>query len=348
MIAVADIKPHTKKISAIQRLDWVDYARGVAIIFVVFRHTMVGLYRSDVAVPGFLYQIQEFTVNFRMPVFFMLSGIFLSRAMNKNSQKNNFKKKAGTLLYPYLLWTFIFISFQILFSDYTNASRTAYDYLNILLQPRKLDHMWYLLALFTTSSLYILSYSYIKKRVVQLTAGIILHFLSFWLKEYSLFSDLCYYYIFLILGVYISDALLLSQHQNKKNFLKYTLLILPLFLTGQLYWLNYAEDNFYIMPLALVIILIACIFFYYFCRWAREMNIATFLITIGRHSLYIYILHILVISGFRILCVKFLSVDNPYFLVSGSLALGILIPILAYKSLNKYGFDKLFAIKSAS
>ncbi|MGZ8543812.1 MAG: acyltransferase family protein [Flavisolibacter sp.] len=345
MIAVPHSTISSKSPASQQRLDWVDYARGIAIIFVVFRHTMVGLNRSGLIVPTWLYQIQEFTVNFRMPAFFMLSGIFLAKAVMKKDRPDVFKKKVSTLLYPYLLWTTIFISIQILLSDYTNASRTPEDYLNIILQPRSLDHMWYLLALFTTTCLYLFSSRLIASAIAQLTLGVILHFLSYFVREYSLISDLGYYYIFLVLGVVLSQNLISSQGQHKYELLKVVLLLLPFFAFAQWYWLEYGKESLLLMPVSLGIILLACVFFYFFCRWARKQGIFTGLINIGRHSVYIYILHLLIIAGFRILATNLFHVQNVYVLVFGSLVLSIVIPILAYRNLGRFGFHYLFSLE---
>ncbi len=345
MIAVPQSTLSTKTHSAQQRLDWVDYARGIAIIFVVFRHTMVGLNRSGLMVPHWLYQVQEFTVNFRMPAFFMLSGIFLAKAVLKRDIADVFKKKTYTLLYPYLLWTTIFITIQIFLSGYTNASRTPEDYLDIILQPRSLDHMWYLLALFTTTCLYLLSSRLIPSAVAQLTLGVILHFLSYYVREYSLVSDLGYYYIFLVLGVALSQNLIASQDQHKYELLKIVLLLLPFFVAAQWYWLEYGKETISMMPVSLAIILLACVFFYFFCRWARQQQIFTGLINIGRHSVYIYILHLLIIAGFRIFATNVLHLQNIYLLVTGSLLLSIVLPIIAYRYLGKYGFHYLFSLE---
>lgn len=345
MIAVPHSTISTRTTTVKQRLDWVDYARGIAIILVVFRHTMVGLNRSGLTVPDWLYQIQEFTVNFRMPAFFMLSGIFLAKAVIKRETGEVFRKKSYTLLYPYLLWTTLFISIQILMSDYTNASRTPEDYLDIILQPRSLDHMWYLLALFTTTCLYLVSFKWINAPVAQLTLGVLLHFVSHFVREYSLVSDLCYYYIFLVLGVVLSRNLITSQAQTKTGLLRTVVLLLPFFVAGQWFWLEYGNESLGMMPVSLGIILLACVFFYFFCRWARMQEIFPGLVNIGRHSVYIYILHLLIIAGFRILATNLLNIHNVYILVLGSLLLSIILPILAYRYLGKYGFHYLFSLE---
>jgi uncharacterized membrane protein YcfT len=335
-------------------MAWVDYARGLAIILVVYRHTMVGLERSGIDVPAYLYNIQEFLVNVRMPVFFVLSGIFLGRTLFRKSAGELIKKKAYTLLYPYLLWTIILISFQILLSPYTNSKRTTADYLYIVTQPRNLDHMWYLLALFNTSLILILlSRSIFKRPALHLGFAFLLHFAHYFVGEYSLLSDLCYYYIFLCAGVQVSDLVLKYDAKTNRFLFRLLAFITPLFVIGQIFWFTHIGPNYqplqgwYLLPF-LIIIFVACVMFYCVCRLLYNAGIVKWLNNIGRSSLYIYILHILVISSVRIFCTKVLHISSPYILIGCSLILGILIPMFVYYLSAKFqGLNYLFSLEKS-
>lgn len=318
-------------------MEWVDYARAIAIILVVYRHTMVGLQRSAQEVPSFLYNIQEFLVNVRMPVFFVLSGIFLGRSIINRPGMEIFRKKASTLLYPYMLWTIILISMQIFLSDLTNSKRTFEDYKYIITQPRELDHMWYLLALFNTSALLILVSKWmVKHPVLHLALAALLHFSHIFVYEYSLVSDILYYYVFLAVGVHISGLVLRYDQVGNRFIARALLIALPVFIAGQLFWFHNIDENYaplvtaYLLPF-LIIILVACFVFYCVCKLLYNSGRAKWLNTVGKSSLHIYILHILVISSFRILCLKVLGIDNIYVLIGGSLVLGIGLPVIIYR-----------------
>lgn len=333
------------------RLGWVDYARGLAILLVVYRHTMVGLIRSGLNVPYQLFSIQEFLLNVRMPVFFVLSGVFLARAYEKRPVLKVFKKKVNTLLYPYLLWSVILISIQILLNKYTNSNRTAHDYLYIITQPRELDHMWYLLALFNTTMLMLLLFRFaLKYPLFHFTIALTIHFFYFYFIDYSLFSDLMYNYIFLVSGVQAYKYIQNLEKISLARLILIFLMVLPFFIAGQLYWLNNIDDNYrplkewYLFPF-LLIILVACIIYYLASRILFKSGRAKWLGWIGRYSLYIYILHILVISSERILFSHFLGVTNVYFLITLSLASGILVPIFVYRSSEKLGGRYLFSLE---
>lgn len=334
-----------QKTAGNKRLDWVDYARGMAILLVMYRHTIVGLTRSGIKVSHFVFQLQEVVFNFRMPVFFVLSGVFLAGSLKKRSLTSIFNKKASTLLYPYVIWSVVLITFQIIFSAYTNSSRTIKDFSYILLQPRELDHMWYLLALFNTSALFLLLWKVLYKYpVVNIVLSIILHFLSFYLKDYSFFSDPFYHYIFLVLGVYASRYLISLNEKPVSFFLIWLLIISPFFIAGQYFWLYHQDQTDKFWVLFLLIIIIACAYFCIVCNIIYHLTFFKWLRVIGKNSLYIYILHIYFISLFRVVSIRVLHIDNVIFLITGSLILGALIPLAIYRTSVRLNMKYLFSL----
>jgi len=330
-----------------RRMQWVDYARGIAILLVVYRHALVGLKMSGQDVPDFLYNIQEYALNFRMPVFFMLSGFFLSQSVLKYNMTQLMRQKISTLLYPYLLWTVILITLQIFFSAYTNGERTVHDYRYIVTQPRELEHLWYLLALFNTSALFILGWKFVNdKPVLHFLIAVGLHFLSFALKDYSLFSDPFYHYVFLLIGVYIANYLKSIDDEGNRPLVRGLLMLTLFFVAGQWFWFNYRPETPMLILPFLVIILVACAFFYCFCRLLYNLRFIPGLSFIGRNSLYIYVLHIFFISSFRVLAIRVLGIENIYVLALGCLALGIFMPIVIQSIFKRLGMWYMFRLDS--
>jgi fucose 4-O-acetylase-like acetyltransferase len=329
-----------------KRLGWVDFARGLAMLLVVYRHSIVGIQRSGLSIPPAVYYIQEFVYNFRMPVFFLLSGFFLALGLKKYSVSTLVTKKLYTLLYPYILWSVILITLQIVMSQYTNSVRTISDYRLILTQPRQIDHMWYLLALFNTSVLFLFLYTRLRKFIIiHLALALSLHFLCFLFQDFSFFSDLCYYYIYLVLGAILADKLIYLESLSTKKLFGGLLVVLPFFLLGQYFWLSKQPEVVGLALPFLVITLIACSFFYLTCKLLFSGGIALWLTEIGRNSLQIYILHLLLISSFRIMLIQVFSVTNIYLVLGGSMILGIIGPILIYRVLQHWGCWFLFSLE---
>src|SRR3984885_9435504 len=126
------------------RMAWVDYLRGIAIILVVYRHALLGIERSNVYVPTALVNANMIFYSFRMPLFFILSGIFINGSIARTTTGPLIYTKLENLLYPYLLWSFIQVTLKIALRGSTNADRGFIDYTYILYQPRNMDQLWYL------------------------------------------------------------------------------------------------------------------------------------------------------------------------------------------------------------
>src|SRR5258708_12206844 len=63
--------------SAPGRIDWVDYAKGICIVMVVMMHSVLGV-ELAAGQAGFMHVLVAFAKPFRMPDFFLISGLFLS------------------------------------------------------------------------------------------------------------------------------------------------------------------------------------------------------------------------------------------------------------------------------
>lgn len=84
------------------RVDWVDYAKGFCIVFVVMMHSTLGV-ESAVGKEGWLHPLVEFARPFRMPDFFMLSGLFLALVIDRD-WRTYLDRKVAHFVYFYLLW----------------------------------------------------------------------------------------------------------------------------------------------------------------------------------------------------------------------------------------------------
>ena len=87
------------------RVDWVDYAKGFCIIMVVMMHSTLGV-EADAGREGFMHVVVAFAKPFRMPDFFMISGLFLARVVDRD-WRTYLDRKVVHFVYFYLLWTAI-------------------------------------------------------------------------------------------------------------------------------------------------------------------------------------------------------------------------------------------------
>jgi fucose 4-O-acetylase-like acetyltransferase len=333
----------TNKIS---RLEWVDYAKAIAIILVVYRHILIGIQRSGLAVDQWLINANEIVFSFRMPLFFVISGMFISKSITKRRDSNFVGYKFDTILYPYLIWGFIQISIQIFFSKYTNADRGLMDYLYLILQPRKIDQMWYLFALFNVSILFYFFHSLLKnKNLIILSLALIFYGSSVWVKEYSLIHDVLYYFIFFVIGYLISNFML--NPSNYRFFYSYKpfLILTPFFWFTQWYWLNNQAMNMYLFA---GIALLGTFYIFSISFILARGNYVPFLKIAGRYSLQIYLLHVMIIAAVRIILTRFFELEQVEVILLIGWGLGVCLPILLYKSIDKTKLVLLFRSKMFS
>ncbi|WP_417667928.1 acyltransferase family protein [Roseibium sp.] len=90
------------------RIDWVDTAKGICIIFVVMMHSVRG-FEAAAGETGWMHAIVAFAKPFRMPDFFLISGLFLSNVINRD-WKLYLDRKVVHFFYFYLLWLVIQIT----------------------------------------------------------------------------------------------------------------------------------------------------------------------------------------------------------------------------------------------
>ncbi|UTD26522.1 acyltransferase [Bradyrhizobium sp. WD16] len=91
--------------AAAGRLDWVDYAKGICIVMVVTMHSTLGV-EAAAGRDGFMHLVVAFAKPFRMPDFFLISGLFLARVIGRD-WRTYLDRKVVHFAYFYLLWVTI-------------------------------------------------------------------------------------------------------------------------------------------------------------------------------------------------------------------------------------------------
>jgi uncharacterized membrane protein YcfT len=93
-----------------RRVAWVDYAKGFCIIMVVMMHSTLGVEKAADAT-GWMGIVVAFAKPFRMPDFFMISGLFLARVIDRD-WRTYLDKKVFHFAYFYALWLTIQFAFK--------------------------------------------------------------------------------------------------------------------------------------------------------------------------------------------------------------------------------------------
>lgn len=129
------------------RVDWVDYAKGVCIILVVMMHSTLGVEKA-VGHSGHLSAFIEWARPFRMPDFFLISGLFLQRRIHQE-WRSYLDSKVLHFAYFYVLW----MTIQLLFKGAALHAEGGFpevlrQYLLAFIDPFGTLWFIYLLAIF--------------------------------------------------------------------------------------------------------------------------------------------------------------------------------------------------------
>jgi uncharacterized membrane protein YcfT len=129
------------------RIDWVDTAKGICIVMVVMMHSVLGV-EAAAGATGFMHALVAFAKPFRMPDFFLISGLFLSVVIDRD-WRTYLDRKVVHFAYFYVLWVTIQFGFKApAFAAESGWSHVGYLYLESFIEPFGTLWFIYLLPVF--------------------------------------------------------------------------------------------------------------------------------------------------------------------------------------------------------
>jgi uncharacterized membrane protein YcfT len=129
------------------RVDWVDYAKGICIVMVVMMHSVLGVEKAADQT-GFMHLVVMFAKPFRMPDFFLISGLFLPVVIDRD-WRTYLDRKVVHFAYFYFLWVTIQFGFKApSFAAETSWPHAGLLYLQSFIEPFGTLWFIYLLPIF--------------------------------------------------------------------------------------------------------------------------------------------------------------------------------------------------------
>jgi uncharacterized membrane protein YcfT len=127
-----------------ERMGWMDLLRGAAILLVAFNHGVLFSTLNSNDTASWLIVLNDFIGPVRMPLMVLLSGMLLTRSVNKGWHRF-IDGKLRSVLYPYAVWSVIVIALD---SGLRVAQKdnNFLSPLDVLIQP--VAHLWFLYYLF--------------------------------------------------------------------------------------------------------------------------------------------------------------------------------------------------------
>ena len=319
---------------------WVDYAKAIGIILVVYGHVARGLYNAGVEVPKEFYELADSIVySFHMPLFFFLSGVFFIGSLSRRGAAKLVSSKIDTIVYPYIIWSVAQGFIEVLLSNYTNGSVTYSEVFSLLWSPRV--QFWFLYALFIAFILATIIFSLAPKK-----AAIAVFLLSAYiyidpsvLPDVFLFAFISQNFVFFTFGIVFSLHFKAVQLSNKL-----ILCVLAfVFVTGQFFFhfvfgLDYSDKSLSLLLLAFASIL----FVISLSSWASLTPNRLF-VFIGTSSMAIYLMHIIAGSGVRVILTKLMGIDSFIVHLIVGCCVGVFAPLLALVIINRFKIPYVFS-----
>ena len=322
-----------------RRLDWIDYAKAIGIILVVYGHELNGLYNSGISLSDSSFFLWNSIIySFHMPLFFFLSGVLFTSSFDRRGAKQMFLNKIDTILYPYILWSLIQGFTEFILSKFTYNSISLSNIFSLLWKPRA--QFWFLYTLFFVFIINIIIFSVILKKRRLHSHFVLLLFLVaaavyLWrpaLTDYNLINRFRNNFVFFVLGILFSTYNLMQFLTSKIS----VILTMALFISGQ--WLFHGYLSLYYTDRGIESLLLSFISIFFFASLAMNLSRFSFksLRYMGFASMTIYLMHILIGSGIRIILHKIIGIDSFFIHITIGCVTSIVFPVIALTLIRKY------------
>jgi len=159
------------------------------------------------------------------------------------------------------------------------------------------------------------------------------------------------FYIFLVIGDVLSGFVLKKAVQSELVKPIYFISFIPIFLVAQYYYFNYigarALENdtatvgidylHYVLneTCFLMISIVGCTTLILFSFLLEKWKLFKWLRIIGFYSLYIYIMHVMLVAAVRLIFKQVLEINNYFIVLPVGVILGVIIPIIFYNLLGR-------------
>jgi fucose 4-O-acetylase-like acetyltransferase len=330
------------------RTNWVDYSKGIGIILMVYAHLLSSAYHGGINVPEHFFRLSDSIIySFHMPFFFFLSGLFVEGSLKKRGAKSYLADKFQRIFYPYIIWSILQVSVEVIFSDQTQNGATLSDLLAVVYNPW--GQFWFLYALLLMHIAYTV-FNYLGKYSIPLMfiTAMILFFYPIPLGILALggFShNLIFFTSGIILARYFMEAekyklplwaiILLLAALIGSGYFIFEKMIEPVRLVGSM------PNRFYYVYLS-VLGIIACSAL---AQYLARQNIAPFLHILGAYSLQIYLVHMLVGVGMRMALSLVFGIQNWVVHITIGTIFALIAPIVLQKISDRLKFPYLFELK---
>ncbi|SDP50811.1 acyltransferase family protein [Desulforhopalus singaporensis] len=306
---------------------WVDYSKAIGIVLVVYGHVAHGICKAGLPVDMKSYLLIDSVIYaFHIPLFFFLSGLYFFRSLEKYGSVGLLVNKIDAIIYPYLVWSILQGSVEVVFSKLTHHPVTFSDVFSSMLWGTK-THLWFLYALFFIFFLAILLYRKRSKPycfiVLSIACVVFVH--QDYLPKTIFLKYIFSYFVFFALGVFCKEFRnIIEAHLYRWTILSFVFFLSYQYIYHNILHLTYTDIGIPLLVLSVISILFIISFSSLICRKPSKI-----ILLIGSNSMTIYLMHVLSYSGARIVLCNLFKIRNfSVHVVVGTLA-GVIAPLVA-------------------
>ncbi len=314
------------------RIDWVDYAKGFCIILVVMMHSTLRM-GETMNGTGWLHYVVEFARPFRMPDFFLISGLFLANVIDRD-WRLYLDRKVVHFFYFYILWVAIQFVFKAPFSiaDGHTVGHVASSWALTFVQPFGTLWFIYLLPVF-----FVITKVLRKQPWYVLIGGAALLQILPIHTGWVTIDEFASRYVYFVAGYLFAPQIFrfASWAINNISWSVFGLIGWAL-LNGVLVFNGYGD-----LPIISLMLgaLGACAVVLASCLLSR-LNFMKFLRYLGENSIVIYLAFFLPMGILRLSLARFwpdLDIGTMSAIVT---FFGVLVPVIMYKTIQFTGLGK--------
>jgi fucose 4-O-acetylase-like acetyltransferase len=308
------------------RKIWIDFARGIGVILVVYGHVLGGLVRADLFPQGTLASWMDYTLyTFHMPLFFFLAGLNVQHSLRRGPKPFLFSK-GWTIAYPYVLWSLVQGGIIMLLSRDANIPIYPSDLAAIWYRP--IGQFWFLYALMICHVLAVLLPN--RTAMIVVTA---IGFAVFMLSPVRPDLSLTLHHLpFYVVGLYATRSVIAWQPRGGTGWATLMLIGLAFAAAVAVGGNISGMDALGLASLPACVLGIAGVVVV--CKLLVETR-HRWLAAVGLMSMTIYVLHILAGSGMRIVMLKLHVPPLPWVYLLAGTAAGVMLPMLAHVILQR-------------
>jgi fucose 4-O-acetylase-like acetyltransferase len=323
---------------------WLDYAKAIGIILVVYGHVARGLFEAGLFPYREIYRYVDSVIySFHMPLFFFLSGTLFYSSFLKHGTRALLWSKVDTVVYPYLVWSLLQGGIEVTLSSYTNGDTKLSEVLSLLWAPRA--HFWFLYALFLFFTIVTAAFAVFGRKALWplSTIAVATYLWDAPLINYPPLRLVARDLVFFMFGIAFS-LLGASRWAEGRAWMVWTLAFLALqYLFHGVLGLNFDDRG----PFALLLAFTSIMFIASVSVRAAQKPLSV-IVLIGMSSMGIYLMHVLCGAGVRILLQKGFGSDSLMLHLIAGCSVGIIVPMIIFSLRDVAHIKYLFSAPIAN